>query len=104
MEGTWIALDTALPEPGEMRAVQVEGTSVLLCNVAGSLYAIENRCPHAGIPLAGGRLRGCILECPMHGGKLDVRDGKPAAPPIRTLAPQFAVRAADAGLEICLGA
>jgi 3-phenylpropionate/trans-cinnamate dioxygenase ferredoxin component len=104
VDDSWIALDTAPPAPGEMCAVHVAGRSVLLCNVAGALYAMENRCPHAGIPLVGGRLRGCILECPMHGGKLDVRDGRPAAPPIRTAAIQFAVRAADAGLEICLGA
>jgi nitrite reductase/ring-hydroxylating ferredoxin subunit len=103
-DASWIACDVAQPAPGEMRAVSVAGRSVLVCNVAGALYAIENRCPHAGIPLATGRLRGCVLECPMHGGKLDVRDGSPKALPIRVAAPLFGVRAASSGLEICLGA
>jgi nitrite reductase/ring-hydroxylating ferredoxin subunit len=55
------------------------------------------------MPLAGGRLRGTVLECPLHGGKLDVRDGRPCAQPIRKPATTFEVRPAQAGIEIRLG-
>ena len=104
MDEGWIALDTPPPAAGQMRAVDAGGTSVLVCNVDGALHALENHCPHAGIPLADGRLRGCVLECPMHGGKLDVRDGTPKAAPIRTRAPLFAVRRTETGIEIRRGA
>ena len=59
---------------------------------ATRLYAIEDRCPHAGVALASGRLEGFVLECPLHGGRLDVRDGSPVEAPIRRAAERFAVR------------
>jgi nitrite reductase/ring-hydroxylating ferredoxin subunit len=83
-----------------VRALEVAGRPILLCNAEGKLYALDDECPHAGIPMAEGRLRGCILECPLHGGKLDVRDGRPAALPIRTPARCYAVRSGAAGVEI----
>jgi nitrite reductase/ring-hydroxylating ferredoxin subunit len=88
----WIAVDVAGLAPGEMRTIEIDGRSVLVCNAEGAFYALENRCPHAEIPLATGRLRGSVLECPLHGGKLDVRDGRPCAQPIRKPAATYAVR------------
>ena len=91
--------------PGSgLRALAVEGRELLLCRAEGGWYVLENRCPHAGVPLSGGRLDGCLLECPFHGGKLDVRDGSPQAPPIRRRATTFDVRAVPDGVEIELGA
>ena len=99
---TWLPVDVADLAPGQMRAVELDGRSVLVCNAEGAFYALENRCPHAAIPLATGRLRGSVLECPMHGGKLDVRDGRPCAQPIRKPAATFAVRGHGTCIEIRL--
>lgn len=88
--------------PGGLRAVSSAGHEILVCNAEGELFAIENRCPHAGIPLDGGRLRGCVLECPLHGGRLDVRDGSDVAAPIRRRARTYPVRRVDGGIEIQL--
>jgi len=98
----WLAVDVAGLAPGETRALELAGREVLVCRAEGAYYALENRCPHARTPLAGGRLRGFVLECPLHGGKLDVRDGRPCAPPIRLPATTFAVRAAGERIEISL--
>ena len=98
----WFAVDVCGLAPGEMRAVAVAGRDVLVCHAEGAFYALENRCPHAATPLTSGRLRGLVLECPLHGGKLDVRDGRPCAPPIRSPANTFAVRRAGASIEIRL--
>jgi nitrite reductase/ring-hydroxylating ferredoxin subunit len=43
-----------------------------------------------------------VLECPLHGGKLDVRDGSPVAPPIRRPVATFPVRRTQDGLEVGL--
>jgi 3-phenylpropionate/trans-cinnamate dioxygenase ferredoxin subunit len=101
MQG-WLAVDVAGLAPGETRALELAGREVLVCRAEGAYYALENRCPHARTPLAGGRLRGFVLECPLHGGKLDVRDGRPCAPPIRGPATVFLVRPAGDGIEIRL--
>jgi nitrite reductase/ring-hydroxylating ferredoxin subunit len=89
--------------PGEMRALEVDGRSLLVCNAEGGYHVLENRCPHGGVALHEGRLRGCVLECPFHGGRLDVRDGNPQSPPIRRPAARFPVRAVKRGIEILLG-
>lgn len=78
--------------PGEKRAFDLGGKSVLVCNVQGAIHAVENVCTHAGIALASGRLRGCVIECPLHGGKFDLRDGRPVAGPPRKPLPRFEVR------------
>ena len=74
-------VDVAGFQPGETRVVDHEDLSILLCNVDGELYAVENLCSHAQVPLADGDLRGCEIECIYHGATFDVRDGSPLAPP-----------------------
>jgi nitrite reductase/ring-hydroxylating ferredoxin subunit len=86
------AVPVALPAPGGMAVFEAAGLRLVLCNVAGAAHVIEDRCPHAFVYLSGGRLDGPVLECPLHGGKLDVRDGTPVAPPIRKPVRRFPVR------------
>ena len=62
---------------GEARVETVCGVEVLICRTGGGLFAVENRCSHQLSPLAGGKLRGCFIFCPLHGARFDLRDGKP---------------------------
>jgi 3-phenylpropionate/trans-cinnamate dioxygenase ferredoxin subunit len=98
-----LVVDVSDLPPGGLREVTIGDRAVLLCNAGGSFHAIENRCPHAA-PLAKGRLAGHLLECPYHGGTLDVRDGSPQSPPIRKPVATFSVRAVEGGIEIDPGA
>jgi len=97
-------VDVSQLAPGGLLALKLGGRKVLVCNVDGRFHAIENRCPHSAVPLSGGRLRGCLLECPYHGGTLDVRDGSAQSAPIRRPVATFPVRPVEGGLEIELGA
>jgi nitrite reductase (NADH) small subunit/3-phenylpropionate/trans-cinnamate dioxygenase ferredoxin subunit len=68
-------------EPGSCLSVEIEGYGLALFNVAGTIYALDNTCPHAGGPLGEGTLRGEIVECPWHGWRFNVRTGeKPENP------------------------
>ena len=96
----WIAIEEPLPPPGQMAAFEAGGTRLVLCNAGGTPYVFEDRCPHAFAYLSEGRLEGHVLECPLHGGKLDVRDGAPVAPPIRKRARTFAVRRAGEHIQV----
>ena len=87
---------------GALRAVEVAGRKLVLCRAEDGIYALENRCPHAFVPLDAGRLQGFVLECPVHGGMLDVRDGSPCAAPIRRAVQTFAVHPVEGGIEIDL--
>lgn len=42
----------------------------------GALYALEDRCPHAGVALSTGPLEGTVLTCPGHGSQFDVCTGE----------------------------
>ena len=64
-------------EPGEMRALRPEGTSLLLVRLDGEVYACRNGCPPgSALALHLGRLEGSTLVCPWHGCRYDVRTGK----------------------------
>jgi nitrite reductase/ring-hydroxylating ferredoxin subunit len=97
-----VVVDVSDLAHGGLRAVEVAGRKLLLCRAEDGVYALENRCPHAFVPLDAGRLRGFLLECPLHGGTLDVRDGSPCGFPIRKPAATFAVRPVEGGVEIDL--
>jgi nitrite reductase/ring-hydroxylating ferredoxin subunit len=99
-----VTVDVADLAPGRTRAVSAGGRDLLVCHVDGRFYAIENRCPHALVRLDAALLSGCILECPVHGGRLDVRDGSPQRLPIRRAAVTYPVRESPGQIEITLGA
>lgn len=103
MADAWTRIPIPLPPEGRVAAFEVEGKELLLCNALGEAYVIVNQCPHAAVALAPGVLRGCVLECPFHGGKLDVRTGKPVTPPIRADIATFAVRRSGDDLEVAVG-
>ena len=67
---------------GEMRCFEDIGPDgIVVCRVAGDLYALTDNCSHADTPLSEGRLRGFGLTCPLHGSAFDVRDGSHSGPP-----------------------
>lgn len=63
---------------GEQRALTLSGVPLLLCrDHRGQLHAVTNVCPHALLPLTGGKLEGCALTCPKHGARFDLVSGRP---------------------------
>jgi 3-phenylpropionate/trans-cinnamate dioxygenase ferredoxin subunit len=74
--------------PGTTRRVVVDSVEILLCNVDGKIYAIEDVCTHDGGPLDQGELAGECVVCPRHGATFDVRTGDaltlPAVLPLMT--------------------
>jgi 3-phenylpropionate/trans-cinnamate dioxygenase ferredoxin subunit len=95
-----VTVDVSELAPGQTRAVSAHGHELLVCNADGRFYAIENRCPHAMVRLDAAALSGCILECPVHGGRLDVRDGSPRGHPIRRPVRTYPVRDSSSRIEI----
>ncbi|MGH2867179.1 MAG: NifU family protein, partial [Solirubrobacteraceae bacterium] len=55
--------DDARPPRGGLRALQVDGTPLLLADVDGSLLAYANACAACGEPLESGELTGAMLRC-----------------------------------------
>jgi len=68
--------------------VEVDGVDIAIYTIEGKVYATDNICTHGQARLCDGFLEGNAIECPLHQGKFDVRDGKPlcepASEPLRT--------------------
>ena len=60
---------------GRGRPVFVDGRVVALFKVDGTVYALEDSCPHAGSSLSAGKLEGAFVQCRAHGLRFDVRTG-----------------------------
>lgn len=64
-----------LPAPGERALLHLGGRCVVLFHVDGAYLAIDDRCPHQGASLAGGKLHGRSVQCPAHGLRFDLASG-----------------------------
>lgn len=88
--------------PGEMRSVfdDVTGTAILVLNLDGELYALEDVCSHEEFELSAGAFdtgEGTI-ECVLHGAKFDVRDGRALCAPAYEPVAKFPVKRWDDGV------
>ena len=72
---TRIASLSEIP-PGSAKEFTVGDRVVAVFNVDGRLYALDGICPHAGGPLANGKLAGTVITCPWHGFQFDVTTGQ----------------------------
>lgn len=70
-----LKIDATLGE-GEGLAVDLQGRAVFVCRSGGQLFAVDNRCTHAGSRLDGGRLKDGVVTCPLHGAKFDLASGQ----------------------------
>ena len=77
--------------PGKLKRVEVAGRLVCLANVNGQIYAVDDDCTHISGPLDQGDLVGCVLECPLHLARFDVRTGQVLRGPARENLPTFSV-------------
>ncbi|HML14943.1 MAG TPA: Rieske (2Fe-2S) protein [Xanthobacteraceae bacterium] len=92
---------------GGSKLVSIGNRAIVVFNVGGEFFALNNRCPHKGGSLAHGRLtgllearepgeyrysrRGEIIRCPWHSWEFDVRTGRSWCDPQRLRARQYPV-------------
>lgn len=87
-------------ENNSSRAVELGGKKVLVCKASGELYAVENRCSHQEAELAGGRIRGCFISCPLHGVRFNLKDGEPMGQLTRVAIQTYAIRVSEGMIEV----
>lgn len=57
------------------KVVSVAGKEILLVNVRGAIYAVENECPHQGSPMSSAVVKDGYISCPRHGYRFNLTDG-----------------------------
>ncbi|WP_254656283.1 non-heme iron oxygenase ferredoxin subunit [Jannaschia sp. CCS1] len=82
--------------------VQVGERTLAIYDTPGGLFASAALCNHGGADLCDGYFDGHVIECPLHQGAFDVRDGRPAgAPAVRRML-TYEVRVADGMVQVWL--
>lgn len=86
--------------PGERLFVEVEGRSIVIFNIAGGLFSIEDVCSHDDGPVGEGDIEGYEITCPRHGAKFDLRTGKVTQMPANVDIPAYPVRVVDGMIQL----
>ena len=63
-------------KPGYLTMTKVGDVEVMIANVDGEFYALDNFCPHEGWALHEGILEEDCVECPGHGHFYSVKTGQ----------------------------
>jgi 3-phenylpropionate/trans-cinnamate dioxygenase ferredoxin subunit len=92
MQDWFYVTEVADIPPGSWQVVDINDISILIFNINGQFYAIQNLCTHDGGDLAGGRLEGDEIICPRHGAHFCVKTGAATQPPAYEDVPAFPVR------------
>jgi nitrite reductase/ring-hydroxylating ferredoxin subunit len=105
--GRHVVATTSEIAPGGNKVVTLEGREIVVFHVNGRFFALLNRCPHEGAPLARAacvahlssdepgqfkRTRvGEVLRCAWHGWEFDMRTGQSYCDPARVRVRSYAV-------------
>lgn len=76
----------------DVLGVVVAGRDVAIYGVGDQVYATDNLCTHGNARLCDGFLDGHEIECPLHQGKFDVRDGTPTCEPVTQAVRSYPVK------------
>ncbi len=84
-----------VPEEGSLQ-VQLPDVDVAVVRFEGELFALEDRCSHADVPLTDGDVEefdgAPTIECALHGSCFDLRTGEPTNLPATEPVPVYPVR------------
>jgi 3-phenylpropionate/trans-cinnamate dioxygenase ferredoxin subunit len=84
--------------PGESRVAWDGDTPILVVNLDGELYALEDKCTHEDFELSAGPIDGDQIECTLHGARFDLRTGEALCAPAYTGVPKFPVKREDGAI------
>jgi 3-phenylpropionate/trans-cinnamate dioxygenase ferredoxin subunit len=76
----------------EPKAVEVEGTPVVLVRTDGEVHAIHDVCSHERVALSEGEVVDGAIECWLHGSMFELATGKPTCLPATEPVPVYAVK------------
>ena len=80
---TWVrAASREAIRAGAARRVDLNGARIALVNVEGTVYAVDDDCPHEeGGSLSRGTVDDGSVWCPLHGARFALATGETLEPP-----------------------
>ena len=70
---------------GNMKHVELDGKEIVVANLDGKFYAMDDRCGHMNALLSMGNISNeGVVTCPFHGARFDINTGKKVMEPVLT--------------------
>ena len=70
---------------GNMKHVELDGKEIVVANLNGKFYAMDDRCGHMNALLSMGNISNeGVVTCPFHGARFDINTGKKVKEPVLT--------------------
>ena len=63
-------------KPDAMKRIELNGLCILIANIQGALYAVQDTCTHEDASLYQGALEGDCVRCPLHGSRFCLTNGR----------------------------
>ena len=95
-------IEVAALETGWVTRVVIGARRLALYDTPSGIYASLALCTHGGADLCDGYFDGHVIECPLHQGAFDVRDGRPVAAPATRPMRVFETRVRDGMVQVRL--
>jgi nitrite reductase/ring-hydroxylating ferredoxin subunit/uncharacterized membrane protein len=96
----WTAAVPSADVRDEPVATVVGDTPVFLVRERGALRAMHDRCSHRGCALSEGTIAEDAVECPCHGSRFALDDGRVLRGPASAPQPVFETRERDGQIEV----
>ncbi len=87
---------------GKTKKFTINNNDILLANVNGKIYAVDDMCTHEDSSLSLGCLKGELVYCTLHGSRFNVRTGKPMEEPATEALQCYQVRIQNDRIEVSL--
>ena len=89
-------------ETGWVTRVDLGTRRLAVYDTPSGLYVTTALCSHGGADLCDGYFDGHLIECPLHQGAFDVRDGRPLAAPATRPLRVYQTRVSNGMVQIWL--
>lgn len=101
---TWVdACATGDIDENDLVAWHYDGHRYAIYNTDRGFFATDLMCTHEDESLEEGLVIDCIIECPLHGGRFDIRTGEALSAPVSIDLKTYPVKVEDGRVFVALG-
>jgi MocE subfamily Rieske [2Fe-2S] domain protein len=87
-------------EDEDVEQVKVGPLAIAIYRAKGKFYATQDLCTHERAYLSDGVVVDCVVECPFHQGRFDVRNGKALGAPVTVPLKTYPVKVVDGRIYV----